>query len=109
MGVSLQVAAPGQKLDAQGYSTQKTPCDAKIVLPNTNYEVGLTKRADGSYSIKTDFYTGGVEQKLGKQCGKLVQLYGVHRATAAAQRLPGARITRQVGMNGKINLVVNVP
>lgn len=107
LGVTLEIATNGQKVQARGYYNSSTPCDAVVRLKGP-YDVALNRQADGSYTVKADFYAGHVAKELGQNCGKLVQLYGVHVATAAA-RLKGYGVRRMIGTNGSINLVMSVP
>lgn len=107
LGKRLEVAAPGLQVSARGYSRATRTCDAVIHLDGP-YDVALTKEANGKYSIAADYYSGHVARQLGEQCGKLVQLYGVHKATALYAR-KGIQTRRVLGQNGKINLVAMIP
>jgi len=55
--------------------------------------------------LATDWFCGHVEKEVGPNFGKLLQLYGVHKATAEARR-KGYLAQRRAGKGGNIQLVV---
>lgn len=103
MALTLQVAQPGQKVKARGYYATKD-CDAVLKLKGP-YDVALDRQPDGTYTLTTDWY-GGAEKEVGKGFQKLIQLYGVNKATLEARRR-GLLVQRQAGQNGAINLVLS--
>lgn len=107
LGKRLEIAAPGQQVLARGYSRATRSCDAVIHLDGP-YDVALTREANGKYSLSADYYSGHVARQLGEQCGKLVQLYGVHKAATLYAR-KGIQTRRVLGQNGSINLVAMIP
>ncbi len=107
LGVTLEIAPQGQKVQARGYYNATMPCDAVIRLKGP-YDAALTRQKDGSYALTADFYAGHVARQLGANCQKLTQLYGVAVATNAA-RLKGYGVRRTIGANGSINLIMSVP
>jgi hypothetical protein len=107
IGVELQTAPAGQKVKARGYYNETLDCDAVVKLKGP-YDVALTREANGSYKITADFYAGHVARELGQNCGKLIQRYGLVKATNAA-RLKGYGVRRVQGANGSIKLLVSVP
>lgn len=107
LGKRLEIAAPGQKVQARGYAGATRNCDAVIHLDGP-YDVALTREANGKYSLQADYWSGHVARQLGEQCGKLTQLYGVHKATAL-YRNKGIQTRRVMGQNGVINLVAMIP
>lgn len=84
-------------------------CDAVIRFNDCGYDVMLLKNPEtGGYRVYWDFYGEGrkLEGKLGgRDAHKLVQLYGVHKATLEARK-KGYAVTRQVQPNGAIRLVI---
>lgn len=101
----------------------RKPCSHTISYPKWNaqlgcepimLEVGLVQTPTG-YRLEFDEILQGeggfssweseFEKTIGTGARKLVQLYGVHKATIEARRL-GHIVTRQPGKNGAIKLVV---
>ncbi len=72
------------------------------------YEVGVVERRDGKpgYMLQWDFYAGGygLEKRVGKDCQRLRQAYGIEVAKAQAQR-KGFRVTEQVLADGSVDLI----
>ena len=69
------------------------------------YDVALNRQPDGSYGLSTDWWDGHVEKEVGKDYGKLLQLYGVHKATIEARK-KGLSVLRRHQPNGSIKLVL---
>ena len=65
----------------------------------------MNKQPDGTFGLTTDWWQGHVEQQVGSNFGKLLQLYGVHKATAEARK-KGFSVLRQPQRNGAIKLVL---
>jgi len=81
-------------------------CDHAIRVPGAQYEIGIVKR-DRKYILLWDFWNqGGLEQKLGKNAGRLKQAYTIERVRKEA-RLKGHRICEQKTGNG-IRLLLRV-
>ena len=104
LGLKLRIAKPGMKESARGYNRSICFGDAVIECPGP-YDVALQREPDGTFKMVTDWHRGHVEKCVGKNFERLVQLYGVHRATAIA-RAKGLSVRRQAGLNGAINLVM---
>jgi hypothetical protein len=90
--------------------------DYVVQLGDAKYDVGLYKQADGSYEPRTDFFMGSVQAQLGAKpskkgneeqakLGKLLQMYGLHAATAKAKK-QGYSVRRVQGKEGAVKLVV---
>ena len=71
--------------DARGYYENKTQGDYVVQLKGP-YDIALNKNADGTYGLTADLWNGHVEKGVGQGYGKLLQLYGVHKATIEARR-----------------------
>jgi hypothetical protein len=89
---------------ARGYSEQTRKGDYVIKL-NGPYDVALDKQADGSYGLTTDWWLGHVEKEVGPNFGKLLQLYGVHKASMEARK-KGLSVLRRAKADGSIKLIV---
>jgi hypothetical protein len=101
MGLAL---VPNSRARVYG-GTQSQVNEFTIVCPG-EYDVSVNKSTDGSsYELSTDWYMGSVEKAVGKQYGKLKQLYGVHKAQKEARKL-GYFATRTVNAQGQPRLVV---
>jgi hypothetical protein len=89
---------------ARGYSTNKTKGDYVIRLKGP-YDIALNQQPDGSFGITADLWEGYVEKEVGKNYGKLMQLYAVHKAMREARKK--GHLTRRSQQNdGSIKLVI---
>ncbi len=93
-----------QNAQARGYYENKTTGDYVIRLKGP-YDIALNKQPDGSYAITADLWNGHVEKEVGQNYGKLLQLYGVHKATIEARK-KGLSVLRKQQGNGSIKLVL---
>jgi len=81
-------------------------CDHAIRVPDAQYEIGIVKR-NQKYILLWDFWNqGGLEQRLGKNAGRLKQAYTVERVRKEA-KLKGHRICEQKIDQG-VRLVLRV-
>jgi hypothetical protein len=99
MGLAVE-----QNAKARGYASNKTKGDYVIVLKGP-YDVALNKQPDGSYGITADLWNDYVENEVGKNYGKLIQLYAVHKATLEARK-KGHFTRRSQQRDGSIKLVI---
>jgi len=90
--------------EARGYAGQTRRGDFVIQL-NGPYDIAVNKQPDGTFGLTTDWWLRHVEKEVGNNCGKLLQLYGVHKATAEARK-KGFSVMRQPQRNGAIRLVL---
>jgi len=67
--------------------------------------VALNKQAYGTFGITSDLWNGYVEKEVGQKYGKLLQLYGVHKATIEARK-KGLSVLRRQKQDGSIKLVL---
>ena len=72
-----------QDTKARGYYDKKTKGEFVIKLKGP-YDIALNQQKDGSFALTADLWQGHVEREVGKGYGKLLQLYGVHKATVEA-------------------------
>lgn len=93
-----------ENTDARGYGTKRLRGDYVIRLKG-RYDVALNKQADGAYGLTTDWWGGDVEKEVGKSYGRLLQLYGVHKASREARR-KGYTARRKTLRDGSIKLVI---
>ena len=99
MGLSLIPNA-----EARGYAKQRTHGDHVIRLEGP-YDIAVNRQPDRTFGLTTDWWAGHVEKEVGKDYGRLLQLYGVHKATLEARR-KGLSVQRQSQSNGNIKLVL---
>lgn len=117
MKISLQEGGKPRAYfqDQQGMGN----ADFVIKLDSAKYDIGVYKNDAGTYELRTDFWSGSVENILGAQAsaedkreqaklGKLYQMYGVH-ATLRQARKKGYSATRSVAKDGTIQLELSVP
>ena len=93
-----------EKTTARGYSTNTTKGDYVIRLKGP-YDIAVNKQPDGTYGLTTDWWDGHVEKEAGPNFGKLLQLYGVCKATAEARKR-GHLVQRKQQRDGSIKLVI---
>ena len=90
--------------EARGYGSTRQSGDFVIRLKGP-YDVALNPQPDGNYGLSTDWWDGHVENEVGKDYGKLLQLYGVHKAIIEARK-KGHMVRRTLQQNGAIRLVI---
>ena len=90
--------------EARGYISNKTKGDYVIRLKGP-YDVALNQQPDGTYGLTTDWWDGHVEKEVGSNFGRLLQLYGVHKATVEAKK-KGYSVLRRHQPNGSIKLIL---
>ena len=95
-----------QKADARGYRDNIIKGDFVIRL-NGPFDIAHNKQKDGSYGITADLWAEHVEEEVGKNSGRLLQLYAVHKATREARK-KGHFVTRTAKHDGSIKLVIAV-
>ncbi len=93
-----------QNAEARGYYENKTRGDYVIQLKGP-YDIALTKQADGTFGLTADLWQGHIEKEVGQGYGKLLQLYGLHKATMEARK-KGLSVLRRPQQNGTIKLVL---
>jgi hypothetical protein len=90
--------------EARGYYENSTKGDYVIQLKGP-YDIAVNKQQDGTFGLTADLWNGHVEKEVGQGYGKLLQLYGVHKATIEARK-KGLSILRRNQQNGSIKLVL---
>ena len=90
--------------EARGYAGQTRKGDAVVRLKGP-YDIALNRQEDGNYALTTDWWNGHVEKEVGVGFGKLLQLYGVHKATREARK-KGYLASRKTLPNGAIKLTI---
>lgn len=79
----------------------------RVIRLKCGYDVAVKLTAGGKYSLVTDYYGGHVAKEVGENCGKLLQMYGVHKATLAA-KAKGYLVRRESLTGGNVRLHVTV-
>jgi hypothetical protein len=99
MGLQVLENAVGR-----GYGSNTVKGDLVIRLKGP-YDIALNRQPNGSYGLTTDWWGGHVEAEVGKDYGKLLQLYAVHKASIEARR-KGLTVRRQALGDGSVKLVI---
>ena len=60
-------------------------CDNVIKVPECTYEIGVVKRGSKYILLWDAWHKGGLEQKIGKDCGILKQSYTIERIIREAK------------------------
>lgn len=89
---------------ARGYAGNTLNGDYVVRLKGP-YDVAVTKQPSGSHGLTCDWWDGHVAREVGENYGKLLQLYGVHKAMREARR-KGHLVQRRGLPNGSIKLVI---
>jgi hypothetical protein len=83
-------------------------CDHVCRIPGNAraYEIGIARKADGTYVMRYDFWSGGygLEAVAGKNCGRLAQEYAAQVAIKRA-KLQGFSVQRKQLQDGRVQLV----
>jgi Protein of unknown function (DUF1257) len=93
-----------QNAEARGYYENKIKGDFVIKLDGP-YDIAVNQQPDGTYGFTADLWAGHVEKEVGKDYGKLLQFYGVHKATLEARK-KGHLVRRSQQQNGAIKLTI---
>jgi hypothetical protein len=93
-----------QNTMARGYGSSTRKGDFVIKLAGP-FDIAVNKQQDNTYGLTTDWWMGHVEKEVGKDYGKLLQLYGVHKATIEARK-NGLSVLRRQKQDGSIKLVL---
>lgn len=89
---------------ARGYGANSRKGDFVIKLKGP-FDIAVNRQPDHMYGLTTDWWAGHVEKEVGKDYGKLLQLYGVHKATIEARK-KGLSVLRRQRQDGSIKLVL---
>ena len=93
-----------QNSQARGYGNRTHQGEYVIKLKGP-FDIALNRQANGSYQLITDWWDGHVEKEVGTKFGKLLQLYGVHKAMMEARR-KGYSVSRGILKDGAIKLCI---
>jgi len=89
---------------ARGFVNQTMKGDFVIRLKGP-YDIAVNQQPDHTFGLTTDWWDGKVEQEVGKDFGRLLQLYGVHKASMEARK-KGWSVLRKQQPNGSIKLIL---
>ena len=88
--VLLNAVARGFSRDSSVSSYGKDKLsDIVIRIPNCKYDLSVTKNAQGVYEIEGEWWGGELERFFGKEghkVGKILEMYGVHKAEALCRK-----------------------
>ena len=80
-------------------------CQHAIKVPGASYEIGIVEH-QGEIKLLWDFYfTGGLEQKLGRNGGRLIQAYSVEQTKRTARKA-GYFVKEKVEEDKSITLIM---
>ena len=93
----------------KGWAGREHPCEFRITVPGQSWDIGVVRAADytdakPSWELQCDHFLFR-DARVGQDCQRVVQLYGVHKATLEAQRR-GMMVTREQQANGTIRLQI---
>ena len=69
----------GPAARARGYLNRTRDCAHAICLPQSPYDIAVDLQPDGTFALSTDWYQGHVEKVVGKDFGRLIQAYNIHK------------------------------
>lgn len=93
-----------ENAEARGYNSNRHKGEYVIRLKGP-YDIAVNRQQDGTLGLICDWWGGHVEKEVGKNYGRLLQLYGVYKAQAEARR-KGYTTRRQALKDGSIKLVI---
>ena len=93
-----------EKAVARGYGSNTMSGDFVIRLKGP-YDIAVNKQPDGNYGLTTDWWRGHVETEVGKDFGRLMQLYAVHKASIEAKK-KGLTCRRSALADGSVKLTI---
>lgn len=99
MGLKIE-----RNAEARGFGSNRRRGEYVIKL-NGPYDVAVNRDDNGDWRLEADLWRGHVENELGKDFGRLKQLYGVHKTSIEAHRR-GMSVRRRDMQNGSIRLAV---
>jgi hypothetical protein len=89
---------------ARGFINQIVKGEFVIRLKGP-YDIAVNRQPDTTYGLTTDWWDGHVEREVGSNFGRLLQLYGVHKASMEARK-KGYSVLRKPQPNGSIKLIL---
>ena len=93
---------------ARGFSGQSRDGELVIKLKGP-YDIAANLKTgadeNDSYELATDWWDGHVEEEVGQNYGRLIQLYGVHKTIHEANK-KRLRVTRKQETDGTIKLTL---
>ena len=92
-----------EKTIARGIGTQE-PGDYVVRLKGP-CDIAVQRQAKGTFGLSTDWWGGHVEKEVGKNYGRLLQLYAVHKTMREARKR-GLNVQRTPLRNGAIKLTL---
>lgn len=93
-----------ENTEARGYGTKRHRGEHVIKLTGP-YDIAVNSQDNGSLGFTCDWWGGHVEKEVGKGYGRILQLYGVHKATREAKR-KGYTVRRKQHQDGSIRLTI---
>ncbi len=93
-----------QNATARGFADHQQRGDFVIQLKGP-YDIAVHRQNDGAFGLTTDWWDGHVEREVGANFGRLLQLYGVHKATLEARK-KGMAVLRRARTDGSIKLIL---
>ena len=90
--------------DARGFAGATHQGDHVIRLKGP-FDIAVNLQPDGDFHLSCDWWDGHVEQEVGKNYGRLLQLYAAHKTTREARR-KGLTVQRTQRSDGSIKLTI---
>jgi len=94
-----------ENAEARGYYESKRQHGDFVIRLKGPYDIAVNKQQDGTYGFTTDWYDNHVEREVGTNYGRILQLYGVHKARIEAQK-KGYTVRRCLLGDGSIKLLI---
>ena len=93
-----------ENTDARGFAGATHRGDHVIRLKGP-FDIAVNRQPDGDFHLSCDWWDGHVEQEVGKNYGRLLQLYAAHKTTREARR-KGLTVQRTQRSDGSIKLTI---
>lgn len=91
-------------IHCRGYGSTRRKA-AHVIRLKGPYDIAVDPTSEGRYDLTTDWWGGHVEREVGKDYGRLLQSYGVHKTLREA-RTRGLRVTRRIESDGSVLLTL---
>jgi hypothetical protein len=73
-------------------------CDHAIQVPGAKYEIGIVRKGKSYILLWDSWVKGGLEKHIGKDAGKLKQIYAVEKIRLEARK-KGMKISKASNLN----------
>jgi len=96
-----------QGVEARGWGGAKRKADYTIQIPNSEFDIAVMEKDNGTFELEADTYDGSIEAVMGKDLDGLKQGYSIANVELEAEKL-GHSTWREFMDNGEVNIHLTV-